>query len=178
MTAMYLSDFTEIADTARKSGFGFAAFQQNQLVSDLGWPADVLEQWLFDHAHYDGFLNDYGTIDLARIRWELEAISAEELAQMPTGPSDRGAIEAYAAHPKHYINNRVGDIHAGVSLCWETHGTWKRWPVLIDRMLLTPATLGLQVVEGRTRVGVLKGLMREGGYVAKRHLAWVGRAAS
>lgn len=69
-------------------------------------------------------------------------------------------------------------IHIGVAQCWETHGTWKRWPILIDRRLLDPPESGLQVVEGRTRVGVLRGRHRQGTLVAERHLAWVGRSSA
>ena len=36
----------------------------------------------------------------------------------------------------------------------------------------------LQVVEGRTRVGVLRGRHRQGALVAERHLAWVGRSST
>jgi hypothetical protein len=45
-------------------------------------------------------------------------------------------------------------------------------------MLLDPPELGLQVVEGRTRVGVLKGRHRKAYRVAALHLAWVGRAVA
>ncbi|MFC7220366.1 hypothetical protein ACFQLX_19680 [Streptomyces polyrhachis] len=44
---------------------------------------------------------------------------------------------------------------------WEAHGTWMRPPLLIDQRLLNPADSGLQVLEGRTRVGVLRGHHRE-----------------
>ena len=79
------------------------------------------------------------------------------------------------------LHRRPGLLHpyklakTGVAQCWETHGTWKRWPILIDRRLLDPPESGLQVVEGRTRVGVLRGRHRQGILVAERHLAWVGR---
>ncbi|MFF8281059.1 hypothetical protein ACF05T_34260 [Streptomyces lateritius] len=58
---------------------------------------------------------------------------------------------------------------------WEEHGTWLRPPLLIDRRLLAPADSGLQVLEGRTRVGVLRGRLREQLGVAPAHQAWVGR---
>lgn len=58
---------------------------------------------------------------------------------------------------------------------WDVHGTWKRWPILIVRSLVDPDWTGLQVVEGRTRVGVLRGRSRLGLHIAERHLARVGR---
>lgn len=170
-----MADFTAIAQECRESRFKFEAFRQDPIVVNLGWPDDVLEQWLYDHADKGTFLEDYGTVDPSRIRWDVEVVSADDLAEMPTGSSDRSCIDEYAANPSHWINVRKHGIHVGVDLCWNTHGTWKRWPILIDRTLLHPPGLGLQVVEGRTRVGVLKGRRREGNYVANNHLAWVGR---
>lgn len=55
---------------------------------------------------------------------------------------------------------------------WEENGTWLRPPILIVRRLLDLLDSGLQVVEGRARVGVL----REGLHVASHHQAWVGQA--
>ncbi|MGV9976509.1 hypothetical protein ACWDUH_02385 [Micromonospora wenchangensis] len=135
----------------------------------------MLEQWLYDHSGNGAFLQDYGDIDLLRIDWNVEAISTKDFVRMPTGPSDGDCIDEYAQNPDHWINVRQYGVHMGVALCWETHGTWKRWPILMDRSLLGFSPAGLQVVEGRTRVGILKGRWREGALVARKHLAWVGR---
>jgi hypothetical protein len=177
MRHMHLADFASTAATCRESRFRFEEFRQNPAVMDLGWPDDVLEQLLYDHADNAAFLKDYGRVDLSRIHWDVEALSAEELAGMPTGPSDQGCIDEYAADPNHWINVRKHGPHLGAALCWDTHGTWKRWPILIDRLLLEPPTTGFQIVEGRTRVGILRGRMREGSHIATNHLAWIGRAA-
>jgi hypothetical protein len=177
MGAVHLADFTPIAESCRESGFRFEVFRQHPHVIELRWPDDVLEQWLYDHSDKNAFLHDYGDVDLSRVRWNVEAIPTEELVEMPTGSSDLTCIDEYAANPGHWISVRRHGVHVGVSLCWETHGTWKRWPILIDRSLLEPPATGLQVVEGRTRVGVLKGRRREGAFVAGSHLAWVGRPA-
>ncbi|MFC3480180.1 hypothetical protein ACFOLD_06105 [Kocuria carniphila] len=95
--------------------------------------------------------------------------------KMQTGPSDRNAIEVVADDPDHWISVRNQGQHLGVGLAWEVHGTWKRWPIVIDQALLHPASSGVQLVEGRTRVGILRGRQRQGKLVANMHLAWVGR---
>lgn len=172
---IHLADFTAIADACRESGEGFTAFQRADRVLALHWPADVAEQWLYDHSDKGPFLQDYGDVDLSQIRWDLEALRAVDIAAMPTGPSDHEVIDEFAANPEHWISVRNSGAHIGVAQMWELHGTWKRWPVLIDRSLLAPPDAGLQVVEGRTRVGILKGRLKQGAFVAERHLAWVGR---
>ena len=108
--------------------------------------------------------HDSGTGDLSQLRWGLEALKASDMSvAMPTGPSDGDVMDEFAANPGRWISVRNSGVHAGVAQMWELHGTWKRWPVLIDRSLLVPPDTGLQVVEGRTRAGILKGFLRRGG---------------
>ncbi len=91
-------------------------------------------------------------------------------------PKSESDLMAYNAHQHaHLVAARRAGVHAGVLECWRTRGTWKRSPLLIERRLVDPEATGLQVVESRTRVGVLRGRTEEGCFVAKRHLAWVGR---
>lgn len=175
---MHLSDFSKLARESRESKCGFWHFRDHPRSLALGWPDEVLEQWLYDHADNGSFLDDYGGIDLTTLQWNVEVIPLEELVLCPTGPSDAGCIEDFAADPDHWVAVRNMGVHIGVSECWEAHGTWKRWPILIDRQLLEPARQGLQVVEGRTRLGVLIGRHRLGRHVAQQHLAWVGRQAT
>jgi hypothetical protein len=173
-----LADFIDVAAACRASQGGFAAFKATDEVRSLQWPADVLEQWLYDHCDFWAFLHDYGAVDLSRLRWTLEALDAAQIASMPTGPSDGDVIDEFAANPDHWIGVRSGGVHVGVAQMWQLHGTWKRWPVLLDRSVFVPPATGLQVVEGRTGVGILKGRLRQGAFVAKRHLAWVGQAST
>ena len=177
MNDVNLADLSDLAVSCRENSMRFEGFRQDALVSSLGWPDDVVEQFLYDHADNIGFLHDYGYLDLSRIRWNVEVIPAEELIGMPTGASDGDSIDVFAADPDHWVRVRNRGVHIGVAQCWETHGTWKRWPILIDRGLLDPPESGLQVVEGRTRVGVLRGRHRQRALVAERHLAWVGRSS-
>ena len=90
---------------------------------------------------------------------------------MPTGASDTGCIEHYAEDPVYWVGQRAPEIGRH----WEEHGTWMRPPILIDRRLLAPWDSGLQVLEGRTRVGVLPGRRRDGLHVASHHHAGVGQ---
>lgn len=82
---MYLADFTAIAEASRESGGGFTAFRTADRVLDLGWPDDVVEQWLYDHSDKEALLQDYGAVDLSQIHWDLEALQAADIAAMPTG---------------------------------------------------------------------------------------------
>lgn len=172
---IHLADFSQLARQCREGGYGFVEFREMDRVSQLCWPDDVLEQWVFDHAENVSFLNDYGEVDLTQIDWQVEDLPVDDFMVMPTGPSDRDVIERFAENPDHWVAVRKYGVHMGVELCWEVHGTWKRWPIVLERDLVNPGDLCLQLVEGRTRVGILRGRRLRGSLVADRHLAWVGR---
>jgi hypothetical protein len=97
----------------------------------------------YDHSNFDPFLCDYGQIDLSTVAWTLEEIPGEEFMLMPTGSSDGDCIEEIAADPDHWAAVRNHRTHVGVAEYWETHGTSKRCPLLIDRLLLDPPGHGL-----------------------------------
>lgn len=149
----------------------FDRFRDDAALLPLWWPDDVLEQVLFDHGDNPSFVYDYGAVDLREITWRLETISASELWEMPTGASEGGCIDNFARNPEHWTKVRP----APASRHWEEHGTWLRAPILITRQLLDPPCEGLQVREGRARVGVLRGRHRRRLHVAPHHQAWVGR---
>jgi hypothetical protein len=170
---MKLIDLSVLMARRRASGLGytFEQFRTDPAIAGLRWPDDVLEQFLFDHGDRSEFIDDYGGIDLHGITWRLETIPAAAFHTMPTGASDAGCIESYAEDPVHWVTIRPPEV----GRYWEEHGTWLRPPLLIDRRLLASSDSGLQVLEGRTRVGVLRGRLRENLRVAPEQHAWVGR---
>lgn len=171
----WLADLQGIAERCREHGDGLSAFLVDERIRSLGWPHDVTEQFLYDHTDY--FIYDYGHVDLRLIEWTEESIALQELLDMPTGASDEedGLLEYNAANHKHLVDIRNAGMHVGVRESWENLGTWKRSPLLIERRLVDPTANGLQVLEGRTRVGVLRGRAAAGCPVSEEHLAWVGR---
>ncbi|MEU6557787.1 hypothetical protein ABZ915_47440 [Streptomyces sp. NPDC046915] len=171
---MKLSDLSPLMARREDGGLSYDRFRAHPALASLHWPDDVLEQFLFDHGDNAAFVYDYGGIDLREVRWRLETIPAADFNEMPTGASDAGCIEIYAENPVHWVKIRRPEVGRH----WEEHGTWLRPPILIARRLLDPSDTGLQVLEGRTRVGVLRGRLREGLHVASHHQAWVGHPAT
>ncbi|MFF5393352.1 hypothetical protein ACFY5H_34470 [Streptomyces sp. NPDC013012] len=170
---MKLEDLISLMKRRRADGLSYSydRFRVDPAVALLRWPDDALEQFLYDHGDNAAFVDDYGSIDLREITWRLETIPAAAFHGMPTGASDAGCIEEFAENPVYWVGRRPREV----GLHWEEHGPWLRPPILIDRHFLDPSDNGLQVVEGRTRVGVLRGRVREGLHVAPHHQAWVAR---
>ncbi|OON27110.1 hypothetical protein BSA16_33840 [Micromonospora sp. Rc5] len=73
-----------IADRDRE----LQTFIQMQEIASLGWPEDVVRQWLYDHGGHPDFLVDYKALDLSRIQWTLEDVAVAELETIPTGSSE------------------------------------------------------------------------------------------
>jgi hypothetical protein len=172
-SSVVLSDFTELARDCRENGGGLRQFVEAGSVAGLGWPEDVVEQWLYDHSGYSPFLIDYERLDLSSVSWREESIPVGQFLTMQTGDSEADLIEELSQNPEYRSEVRRPQ---GVPQHWESHGTWLRRPVLIDRALLAPPAQGLQVIEGRTRVAVLRGFVQRGRSVASSHAAWVARA--
>ncbi|MTB70927.1 hypothetical protein GGG17_02855 [Arsenicicoccus sp. MKL-02] len=182
---MYIQDFKALSVRCIENFTGLREFLADPTVKALGWPDDVVEQLLYDHARNGALQMDYGHIDLNDLTWSRELVPTGEFLSMPTGPSDHDAIEQWAALHEYSVSNRErlshmtgNSRHAGIRAKWEEEGTWLRAPIVLDARVIGTARTGLQLVEGRTRVGVLRGRHRDGLPVAVEHWTWIGRRRS
>ncbi|MEV2257020.1 hypothetical protein AB0I94_41895 [Streptomyces sp. NPDC050147] len=169
---MNLYGLGPLMERRQDGGLSFERFRADPALAGLRWPDAVLRDFLFEHGDHGPFVDDYGHLDLSAITWTLEAIPTADFHTMPTGESEAGLIEHFAENPVYWASVKLPEV----GRYWEENGTWLRPPLLIDRRLLNPADSGLQVLEGRTRVGVLRGRHREQLHVAFEHRAWVGRS--
>lgn len=170
--AIYLHDLKCAHDRSYDSpGAGFDTFCKEQVVSDLGWPENVVEQMLWDHGGTEHFIPDYGYLNLKSVVWNRELMPTTLLQNVPTGAFDHGAIEEYEKFPVYWAERKGPSVVES----WKSDGTWLVPPLLISRELLKPKMKGWQLVEGRTRVGVLRGRAALGLHVAEHHETWVGR---
>jgi hypothetical protein len=171
--AVYLRDLP-VADpdlnlTSRSSNLhAYAALPG---IGLLGWPEALVEQFLFDHCDNDSFRHDYENLDLSTLHWAKTSVETKDLLNIPTGPSDQGFLESVAANHAHWVSVRPRAIQEA----WKEQGTWLVPPILIARKTLSPGTTGLQVIEGRMRIGILQGRAREGLRVADTHEAWIAQ---
>lgn len=142
-------------------------------VAELGWPSEVVRQWLYEHLLWGEFLTDYAALDLSTVAWSLQDVHATAFLSMTSGSSDDYLTE-FSKNPDYY-RERFTVQRPATREAWEQQGTWLVPPLLLDLACLDGAEGVLQVVEGRTRVGILQGRVRDGLYVAGQHAAWVGR---
>src|SRR5271154_1855034 len=76
----------DLEDLPRPGSGGFPtlqAFRESPAMQPLdSWPMDVVEQFLFEHGAKSEFIEQYGHLDLDRLRWTLEQLPASEFAQV------------------------------------------------------------------------------------------------
>jgi len=69
-----LSDVADLMASRQGIGMTYEAFNTHPTISELHSPADVVEQFLYDHGDNYNFLIDYGHIDLLTVIWSLERL--------------------------------------------------------------------------------------------------------
>lgn len=139
---------------------------------ELGWPDDVIYHVLVEHGHRQHIRDALEQVDLKRLAWTLECLTAAELV-LATHHPQKTWVESVAEDPEGVIKQKLeGDKPFDM---WPG-GTWARPPFFIDAALLEPPSEGLYLVEGHTRLGLLTGFVRRGGISEdSQHCCWVAR---
>ncbi len=154
----------------REEGAELETFLADKLVRDLDWPDSVVEQFLFDHGNKPVFVEQYGHLELERVGWTLDELPASEFAQ---ASAYRDWLDDYERDPAVWIAKRSPEERRR----WAEAGTWITPPLLIDSSLLEPPGAGLHVLEGHTRIGILRGRLAACTAAPdETHAVFVGRA--
>jgi hypothetical protein len=141
-----------------------------RVVTGRDWPSLVIDQFLFDHGDKDEFLDQYGHLNLERLRWDLRSVRAKELIRSTRHEEFSDRVLAVAAHP-HWTLEQYRKTYGEV---WDH--SWKVPPVLIEGWLRNPPQGELHLVEGHTRLGVLIGLVEHQEITTEsKHDAFVAR---
>jgi hypothetical protein len=122
----------------------------------LEWPPSVIDQLLFEHGDKDEFLEQYGHLNLLRLRWELRSVRASELIPCTSHEEFSDRVRSVAKHP-HWTLEQYSKAYGRI----RDH-SWKVAPLLIEGRLREPPQIELHLVEGHTRIGVLMGLVQLG----------------
>lgn len=144
----------------------------------LPMPDDVLEQLVLDHGNKPEFLAQYGHVDLWTLDWALEATLASTLMGATIYPRFARWVDSVDRRSQGVQSGswREFDTRAEVVSHWKTERTWMRPPVFIERRVFEPHD-GLHLMEGHTRFGALRSLLRQGViHPDSTHLVWRGHA--
>lgn len=139
-------------------------------------PVEVAEQVYRDHGRKEEHQMEYGELEIGGLSWAKKELVAADIQSCFMLPRFSVWPERVSQRLERF--EQVGweciDVREDVWRHWEQHQTWMIEPVLIRRELVGEEE-GLHLVEGHTRVGVLRGLLSRaliaGGSV---HGVWFG----
>lgn len=141
-------------------------------------PEDILIQVYADHGRNCAFQKQYGHLDISRIEWQLDRLPAEEIVVCTVWRDFQNWFDSVAARVSAFAIQgwNCVDVRADVRLSWECERTWIKPPILLGGVL-APYAPRLHLVEGHTRIGLLRGLIAAGVLSGmSEHLVWIGRA--
>lgn len=132
------------------------------IENNINAPFDVLQQFYSDHGRKDDFQLQYGEIDLKKIAWRKQEVTGVEIITCEYYEEFGGWIDSVASRLDSWSEKEWNciDVRKPVVAQWKNHKTWLTLPIFINPRLIR-GTNGLHLVEGHTRLGVLKGLVKQ-----------------
>lgn len=139
-------------------------------------PQDVIEQFYSDHGRNPDFQDQFKNLNISNLNWQLVERPAKEIVSCALYPRFSGWFNNVRHRPSGFHKNgwQCIDTRKSVVEYWERNRTWLKNPVFIQGKLLGLRS-PLRLVEGHTRVGLLKGLLEHGILdPATMHRIWLG----
>lgn len=126
-------------------------------------PFEVVEQVYSQHGRKNEFQEQYGDLELSSITWVSTALPATKIIQATCYPGFIPWLSNVESRSLAFSKGgwRCIDMRDDVIAHWSAHRTWLRPPVFIQGI---PPAIGdkLHLMEGHTRVGLLRGLVNIG----------------
>lgn len=121
---------------------------------ELPMPADVLEQFVFDHGANEEFQKQYSHLNLHTLQWDLISAETKDILTCSVYPHFIGWMETATSRTRVVPFDGWNDVllPPGAAQYWRDHGTWMRPPIIITGDLVGSDS-ALHLAEGHTRVG-------------------------
>lgn len=141
-------------------------------------PYCVLKQFYIDHGQNYKFQELYEDVNILELNWRLDCVAASTICDASINPHFEKYTDDIKNDASKYLNsNTLGWIKRAEY--WRKNKTWMTPPVFlkrnIDIKLSSKKRKDLHLVEGHTRLGMLKGLTEKGLLLDNSiHKIWVG----
>ena len=139
-------------------------------------PESVIKQVYSDHGRKFEFQDQFGDIEISEIRWNLASLSAGKIVTCAINDRFSSWFTNVGKRASHFHTDgwQCIDSRENVRAHWENSNTWLTPPVFFVGALLG-LTSELRLVEGHTRVGLLKGLLEQHVLSPESmHQVWLG----
>jgi hypothetical protein len=140
-------------------------------------PQEVREQFYVDHGRNELFQAQYAELEISSLRWSKVGLFASEIAKCSYYERFANWYESVGQRATQF--NTQGwsciDSRKPVVEHWKTHKTWQLSPVFLQGDI-AGSLYSLRLVEGHTRVGLLRGLASSGVIESNSiHEVWLGK---
>jgi hypothetical protein len=140
-----------------------------------GTPPTVREMYS-DHGRKEQIQRQYGSITISDITWAKVSLRASEIVECSIYHWFSNWTNNVARRPESFgkAGWRCIDVRPNIVDYWSKFHTWLEPPVLLDASVLGRPH-GLHLMEGHTRIGILRGLIFYGVLQPDlKHYIWRG----
>lgn len=123
-------------------------------------PESVLVQVFHEHGRNQELHSHFGSMDLSTITWSEQKLPGAQIADCWVKPESLSWVNTAASRVQlfHAQGWHCIDYRKIIAKHWEINGTWQLAPVLL---FIAPES-ALILLEGHTRIGILRGLISNG----------------
>lgn len=141
-------------------------------------PHSVAEQVYSDFGRSNEYQSAYRNVDISKLSWEIANYPASEIcnATIKSGHFEKhvnnveGHIELFSSTGWYCISRSKKIVEY-----WSKNSTWITPPVLVQGSVMKDCS-NIHLIEGHTRVGVLRGLVNNRLIAANSmHMIWLGK---
>lgn len=139
-------------------------------------PNDILEYFYSHHGRKDVFQRQYADLEINKIIWKKKYLSASEIVSCDCYSMFSEWMSNVQARISSFKTKGWNciDVRNEIVKHWEEFLTWELPPIFIEKEMLNKSN-GLWLVEGHTRVGVLRGLVEHSiVHNQSTHEIWLG----
>ncbi len=154
---MYFKDLLKL----EKNEYGLMDYDElSDLLSPM--PKEVLKQFCYDHGHKFEFQEQYSHLKINKLKWKEIEVKASDLINCSMYDEFSEYVNEVISRLDNFEKESFNciDIRHKVITSWKEELTWLASPVFINASLLNKSN-SLHLVEGHTRLGILKGLIKK-----------------
>jgi hypothetical protein len=141
-------------------------------------PFYIAEEFYQNFGRWEIHQYEYGKLEIGQIKWLNQYIRANEIQASFILPRFSDQVTDASKRLRKFLDQGWSciDDRDDVVKCWQIHKTWLKPPIFIQRRLLGNGNeKGIHLLEGHTRVGILKGCL-ENLQISENsvHKIWIG----
>lgn len=166
--------FSDLLDLGKDSGDNINTDELECALPDT--PDYIIENVYSHHGRKSEFQSQYGKVIISEVSWVKTELSADEILRCGHYGGFTRWVESVQSRLRSFETSGWPciDLRNEIVEHWKEYRTWASPPIALQRSVIGKGD-GLWLVEGHTRLGVLKGLVGRGIVDGNsRHEIWVG----